>query len=178
MLNSMRSTTAYWNGDGFATEGGSTTLASKIPWPEATPRRLRPQVDWHRVDQRRRRGQWPKLSVVGRSQLINPAGVDPHKRGGTGGQYQIHCHGAEVTITGGYFVDMGFSTTVVHSDSTGDIAFNGTHFVHARKLTVGSGISEIDPALVVPNAARAGTRAMASLPGGQYNPSFPDNHPC
>ena len=181
MMNSMRSSSGYWNGDGFATERG----VYGIRFENAVARgnadggfdlKSTDTVLVNVVSEDNGRN----FRLWGEIELTNPTGIDPHKHGGTGGQYQLQIlNGAHVTITGGYFVDMGSSTTVVHSDSSGDIAFNGTHFVYAKTLTVGSGISGIDPALAVPTAATGtySTNGELYLAGGPTPPPPPPPEP-
>lgn len=180
MMNVVRSSSGYWNGDGFATERGvygvrfENTVA-RGNGDGGYDLKSTDTVLVNAVSEDNGRN----FRLWGEIELINPTGIDPHKHGGTGGQYQVQTiHGAEVTITGGYFSDTGYGTKVVHSDSTGTITFSGTHFVHAGTLTVGSGILGIDMALVVPTAATGqySTNGELYLEGGQTPPP-PDDPP-
>ena len=171
MMNCI-STGNYYNGDGFATERGvygitfenciatgngdggfdlkstATTLINAVSEDNARNFRL-----WGEIE------------------LINPIGIDPHKRGGSGGQLQIQVlDGANVTVTGGHLVDAGSLTRVVSNSSTGTITFNDTHVVDAGVLTVGSNIFGLDPALILHVTATG----IFSADGETYLNQIPD----
>jgi Ca2+-binding RTX toxin-like protein len=82
-------------------------------------------------------------------ELINPVGIDPHTRGGSGSQVQVWIDSsASVKITGGYFVDSG-SATQVFSNTAGALTISGTNVWHASdgSLKYGS-VNGLDLSLV------------------------------
>jgi serralysin len=152
MENAIATNNTYWNGDGFTTERGvyDVTFQNCVARGNAdggfdlksTGTKL---IDCIAEDNGRNFRLW------GEATLINPTGLDPHKVGGSGGQYQIQIlNGAKVTVTGGQFTDSGSSTVVVVNDGGVSITFNGTDFVHADggKMKEGTAIFGLDPALI------------------------------
>ncbi|MBV9528412.1 calcium-binding protein [Sphingomonas sp.] len=173
MLNSIHSSGTYYNGDGFATERGvydvqflndvargngdggfdlkstSTVLVNPVAEDNARNFRL-----WGEID------------------LVNPSGIDPHKRGGGGGQFQIQLlDGAKVTVTGGWLVDSGSATSVVHAEGTTSISFADTHVIYAGSLDSSFGL---DPTLVEPTIATGSYSTNAEIYiGGDVIPPPP-----
>ena len=111
MLNAIATATtdSYWNGDGFVTERGvynvcfeNTRAAGNADGGYDLKSKSTVLVNVGS------RGQWPQLPVLGRNRTDQRTGIDPHKRGGSGEQIQIDIlNSANVTITGGQFVDLG-----------------------------------------------------------------------
>ena len=90
MMNSMRSSSGYWNGDGFATERGvyGVRFENAVARGNADGGFDLKSTDTVLVnvvseDNGRNFRLWGEI------ELINPTGIDPHKHGGTGGQYQF-----------------------------------------------------------------------------------------
>ena len=154
MLNAVAAAgTGYWNGDGFVTERGvynvrfeNTRAAGNADGGYDLKSIGTVLVNVVAEDNGRNFRLW------GQAELINATGIDPHKRGGSGNQAQIDIlDRANVTVTGGQFVDSGSSTKVVFNDSTGVVRFNGTEFVHASTSSLLAGrstIAGVDMALV------------------------------
>ena len=149
MMNCIRSG-SYWNADGFATERGvynvrfENTVASGNT-DGGYDLKSTDTVLVNVIAENNGRN----FRLWGEVELINPTGIDPHKHGGSGGQFQIQLmNGAQVTVTGGIFVDSGSLTKVVLNDGSALITFNGTRFVYSGTLTEGSGIAGIDMQLV------------------------------
>jgi Ca2+-binding RTX toxin-like protein len=183
MENAISSTTAYWNGDGFATETGVYGITFQdcvargnadggFDLKSSDTVLINPIADENAHNYR----LWG-TNVT----LINPTGTDPEKYGGTGGQIQIQVmDGAIVTVHGGVFADSGSGTSVVVMHGGNSITFDGTEFVHAdgTPLTVGTGIFGIDPASVFAVAATGpystdGVQLIQSLLAPPADPSPP-----
>jgi serralysin len=104
--------------------------------------------------------------------IKDSVGVDPHKHvanaSGTQANIWVDSGAHNVQVIGGYYVDSGSATDVVHSDG-GDIHFSGTTIWHASTgdVATGSGISGIDQSLVHSVSATG----SYSTNGEQYLPS-------
>ncbi|WP_051531656.1 M10 family metallopeptidase C-terminal domain-containing protein [Sphingomonas sp. URHD0057] len=158
MENAVSSTTAYWNGDGFATEGGvyDVTFENCIARGNADAGFDLKSRDTVLIDTVSDQNAHNYRLWGDNVTLINPVGTDPEKYGGTGGQYQIQVlNGATVKVEGGVFADSGSASTIVVMDGGQSIAFAGTTFVHAdgAGISVGSGISGLYALSVVGVAA-------------------------
>jgi serralysin len=139
MENAVSSGNDYWNGDGFATEGGvhNVTFQDCVARGNADggfdlkssgTTLINPLAD----DNGRNFRLWADAT------LTNPTGLDPHSQGGTlGGQLQIQVlNNATVTVTGGFFSDSGSDTIVVDTNGGKAIHFSGTQFFHALGATL------------------------------------------
>jgi Ca2+-binding RTX toxin-like protein len=167
---------SYYNADGFATERGvynvrfeNTVATGNADGGYDLKSTGTVLVNAVAEDNARNFRLWGEI------QLIDPVGIDPHKRGGSSGQYQLEImDGANVTITGGWFVDSGSATNVVRDAGTGLVTFSGTHFVYAADLTSGAGashISGIDMALAAPTSATGAYSTDAEIyVGGEVTP--------
>lgn len=160
-MSNVRSTgdsKSYWNGDGFATEGGvhdvrfertvatGNTDAGYDLKSDGTV-----LVGAIADDNTRNYRIWDS------AELIDCAGYDPHKRGGSSGQAQvwIGAH-ATVTIDGGTFSDSSRNTTVF-TGTGGEISFNDVDAYHATGTKLNglyhsgvSGLGEITDHYVYP----------------------------
>jgi serralysin len=171
MLNCIRTGT-YYNGDGFATERGvyDVRFENTVARGNADGGYDLKSTDTVLVGALAE-DNGRNFRIWGEVELIDPVGIDPHKRGGSSGQYQIQLMpGAELTVTGGWFVDSGSSTKVVFSDD-GDITFVGTHFVYSGTLVTGPGVTGLDMALAIPTTATGTYSTNAEIyVGGEVMP--------
>ena len=172
MLNCMR-TGSYYNGDGFATERGvyDVTFQDDVARGNADggyDLKSTSTVLINAVSEDNGRN----FRLWGDVDLINPTGIDPHRRGGSSGQYQIQLmDGAHVSVTGGWFVDTGSATAVVRRDGTTSLSFSDTHVVYAGSLISGLGL---DPGLVDPTIATGTYSTNAEIyVGGDVLPPPP-----
>jgi hypothetical protein len=154
MLNCIAraATGSYWNGDGFVTErgvhdvrfehtyaGGNGDAGYDLKSSNTT------LVDATGEDNNRNFRLWGT-----NVQLIDAVGIDPHTRGGSGGQAQVWIDGgASVKITGGYFVDSGSATQVFSNSGGGKLTISGASVWHAStgSLKYGS-VTGLDLSLV------------------------------
>ena len=180
MLNCIASaaTGNYWNGDGFVTERGvynvrfeNTYSAGNADAGYDLKSSNTVLVDAVAEDNNRNFRLWGT-----NVELINPIGVDPHTRGGSGSQAQVWLDSsASVKITGGYFVDSG-SATQVFSNSGGALTISGTNVWHASdgSLKYGS-VTGLDLSLVheVGSTGQWSTDGEKYLPGGSTPPPDP-----
>ena len=126
-------TGSYWNGDGFVTERGVYNIRFEHTYAGGNgdggydlKSSYTVLVDAVAEDNNRNFRLWGT-----NVELINPVGIDPHTRGGSGSQVQVWLNdGASVKITGGYFVDAG-SATQVFSNTAGSLTLSGTNVWHA-----------------------------------------------
>jgi len=173
MLNCMRSG-SYYNGDGFATERGvyDVTFENTVARGNAdggydlksTSTVL---INALAEDNGRNFRLWGDID------LINPTGIDPHRRGGSSGQYQIQLmDGAHVTVSGGWLSDTGSATSVVRRDGTTSLTFTDTHLIYAGSLIAGLGL---DPNLIARTAATGAysTNAEIYVGGDVLPPPLP-----
>ena len=114
MMNAKYTGTGYWNGDGFATEVGvknvlfENTVASGNADAgydlKSTATKLVNAVSSNNAHNYR---------IWGEAEMIDSVGLDPHRHGGTAGQYQVWVQGTgSLKMTGGGFYDAGSATTV------------------------------------------------------------------
>ena len=153
MLNCIATaaTGNYWNGDGFVTERGvynvrfeNTYSAGHADGGYDLKSSNTVLVNAVAEDNNRNFRLWGT-----NVELINPVGIDPHTRGGSGSQVQVWIDSsASVKITGGYFVDSG-SATQVFSNTAGALTISGTNVWHALdgSLKYGS-VNGLDLSLV------------------------------
>lgn len=153
MLNCIATepTGNYWNGDGFVTERGvynvrfeNTYSAGHADGGYDLKSSNTVLVNAVAEDNNRNFRLWGT-----NVELINPVGIDPHTRGGSGSQVQVWIDSsASVKITGGYFVDSG-SATQVFSNTAGALTISGTKVWHASdgSLKYGS-VNGLDLSLV------------------------------
>jgi Ca2+-binding RTX toxin-like protein len=168
---SAGSSSSYWNGDGFCTEGD--TYSIRVVNCVATGNGdagYDIKSDNVVLENCTGEDNGRNFRIWTDAQLINPIGIDPHVRGGTSSQCQIWIgSGAHVTVTGGQFVDSGSKTVVAATSSNGYVVFNGTEITHAAggKLA-GAGVSGIDGSLVheVTSTGGFSTNGEQYLDGG------------
>jgi hypothetical protein len=119
-----RTAELYWNGDGFASEQDTHDLifidcsasgCTDGGWDLKADRVL--MVRCEASDNKRNFRLWG-IDV----ELIDCVGIDPHIRGGTGTQTQVHAADvARVEIMGGTFTDCDPATIVFDSDGSAEI---------------------------------------------------------
>ena len=161
-------TGSYWNGDGFVTERGVYNVRFENTYSAGhgdAGYDLKSSntvlVNTVGEDNNRNFRLWG-TDV----QLIDPVGIDPHKRGGSGSQAQVWIDSsANVKITGGYFVDSGSATQVFTNSGGGTLATSGTTVWHAGSLKYGS-VTGLDLSLV----HKVGATGQWSTDGEKYLP--------
>lgn len=174
MENAVASGNNYWNGDGFTTERGvyDVTFQNCIARGNADGGFDLKSTGTTLIDcVAQNNGH--NFRLWGEATLVNPTGLDPHKFGGSGGQYQIQIlNGASVTVTGGQFLDSGSATVVVVNDGGISITFNGTDFVHANggKMTEGPAIYGLDPGFIQAVTATGTFSTNSSVTGQNQAP--------
>ncbi|WP_238247267.1 hypothetical protein, partial [Methylobacterium iners] len=130
----------YWNGDGFATEGGTyritfidtvssgnTDAGYDLKSNQTTL--IRAVAD----DNSRNFRIWGDDNV-----MIDSTGVDPHNRAGSYASQIWMASGAELTVTGSQFVDSGSMTRVFNFDGAASLRIADTTITHGGTLTYGS----------------------------------------
>ena len=169
-------TGSYWNGDGFVTERGVYNVRFEHTYAAGNGDAgydLKSSntvlVDAVGEDNNRNFRLWGT-----NVDLINPVGIDPHSRGGSGGQAQVWIDStASVKITGGYFVDSGSATQVFSNSGGGVLTISGTNVWHASNgsLKYGS-VSGLDLSLVhdVGSTGQWSTDGEKYLPDGSTPP--------
>lgn len=119
MMNITDTTSGkYWNGDGFATERGvhdvlfeNTVSSNNTDGGYDIKSTATTMVNAVADGNARNFRLWGEVT------LINPTATDPHKYGGSGGQFQVQVlKDAAVKIVGGTIADSGNSTTVLMMD--------------------------------------------------------------
>lgn len=176
MAGNRASNFSYWNGDGFTTERGvyNVRLENTLSTGNADggydlKSSSTVLVNAVAEDNGRNFRLWGQ-----NVQLIDPIGIDPHHQGGTSSQGQIWiAAGATVTVTGGYFMDLGSSTRVIDND--GSINFNGTSFWYAGTLKMGSGSTAGISTTLVHKVTASGTfsaNGETYLPTGAYDAGY------
>lgn len=136
----------YWNGDGFATERAVYDVVFKETVARGNTdagydlkSKSTVLIDTFAEDNSRNYRIW------GEAEMINPVGLNPHKRGGSSNsQDQVWVEaGASLSITGGYFADAG-STTRVFVNRGSDFSVTDTEVVYASSsLALGNAIDGI-----------------------------------
>ncbi|MEO8175568.1 MAG: M10 family metallopeptidase C-terminal domain-containing protein [Sphingomicrobium sp.] len=171
MLNCVATgaTGSYWNGDGFVTERGVYNVRFEHTYAGGNgdggydlKSSYTVLVDAVAEDNNRNFRLWGT-----NVELINPVGIDPHTRGGSGSQVQVWLNdGASVKITGGYFVDAG-SATQVFSNTAGSLTLSGTSVWHASSGSLKYGpVGGLDLSLV----HDVGASGLWSTGGEMYLP--------
>lgn len=161
---------AYWNGDGFATEGsvhgvlledtvarGNTDAGYDLKSRDTTLVRALAE------DNKRNYRVWTEAT------LIDSVGLDPHKRGGTGTQQQVWtASDAKVKIVNGYFADTGTSTVAFENngvieatDTIAKVALGAKWL--SGKAVIGLSTAEVSK-VTATGTFSAGTRLSDSVP--------------
>lgn len=151
MGNITDTTSYYWNGDGFATEGGvynvrfeDTRAYGNTDAGYDLKSSSTVLVNAIAEDNKKNFRLW------GDETLINPISKNPNMRGGSGEQLHVQVmNSAAAKIIGGTFTDASNATTVIKVEG-GTLDIKGTAIVHAAGAQV---INVANPASVVQSAA-------------------------
>lgn len=151
MGNITDTTSYYWNGDGFATEGGvynvrfeDTRAYGNTDAGYDLKSATTVLVNAVAEDNKKNFRLW------GDETLINPISKNPNMRGGSGEQLHVQVmNSGAAKIIGGTFTDASNATTVIKIEG-GTLDIRGTAIVHAAGAQV---INVANPASVVESAA-------------------------
>ncbi len=151
MGNITDTTSYYWNGDGFATEGGvydvrfeDTRAYGNTDAGYDLKSSSTILVNAVAEDNKKNFRLW------GDETLINPISKNPNMRGGSGEQLHVQVmNSGAAKIIGGTFTDASNATTVIKIEG-GTLTIKGTAIVHAAGAQV---LNVANPASVVESSA-------------------------
>ena len=144
MANNQNFSGTYWNGDGFATEGGThhITFIDTVARGN-TDGGYDLKSDYTTMIRALAEDNGRNFRFWGNhNSMTDSAGLDPHSRsGGVGTQVWMY-GGADVTITHSEFIDSGLNTKVFNFDGTATISLQDVDVTYAigAILKFGSGI--------------------------------------
>lgn len=117
----------YWNGDGFVAEAGTYRLTYEDCRASGhTDGGFDLKGDDHLLERCVAWDNKRNFRLWGRATLIDPIGLNPNKRGGSGTQAQVHtADDAQVEVIRGLFSDCDADTIVFDADGTSQIHTSG-----------------------------------------------------
>lgn len=172
MLNNQNFMRDYWNGDGFATEGGThhitfidTVAKGSTDGGYDLKSDYTTMVRTLAADNGRNYRIWGNNNT-----MTDSVGLDPHgrKEGGANSQVWIK-GGADITIKNSAFVDSGWDTKVFNFDDPATITLDGVTVQHATnailKAAMGT-LAGLNTSTITTVAATGEWSAGSSAGGG------------